>query len=104
MLERHGVTRDDVVLGRGGPGFVAALGDMRALARRHLARVAELRTTITPAIRPAFLPLALVPDYLAAMEGPGYDPFRSVVDRPGWRKIAALWRAARRGSWPAERA
>ena len=91
VLDRHGVTRDDVVRGRGGPGFVAALSDMRGIARAHLARVIALRRTVPPAIRPAFLPLALVPGDLAAMERAGYDPFRTVVDRPAWRKIARLW-------------
>jgi phytoene synthase len=97
MLARHGVTREDVVMGRGGPGFVAALADMRALAREHLAAVARLRSSIPPAIAPAFLMLALVPGYLAAMERPGYDAFRTPVDQPSWRKLATLWWATRRG-------
>ena len=97
VLDRHGVTRDDVVLGRGGPGLVAALADLRAEARRHLARVQALAPRqVTPLIRPAFLPLALVPGDLAAMERPGYDPLRTIIDRPAWRKIASLWRASRR--------
>jgi phytoene synthase len=97
ILARHGVTRDDIVLGRGGPGFVAALADMRALAREHLSQVAALRDTIPATIAPAFLPLALVPAYLTEMEKPGYDAYRTLVDRPTWRKIATLWWAARRG-------
>ena len=96
ILERHGVTRDDIVLGRGGPGFVAALADMRSLARQHLARFEELRGTISAEIRPAFLPVALVRGYLGRMERPGYDPLSTVIDRPGWLKIARLWRTARR--------
>lgn len=96
-LERHGVTREDVVHGRGGPGFVATLHDMRQEARRHHARVRAFASTITPAIRPAFLPLALVPGYLARMERPGYDPFRTLVDMPGWLKIGTLGWAALRG-------
>jgi phytoene synthase len=97
VLGRHGVTRDDIVLGRGGPGFRAALVEMRDLARTHLARLHDLRDTILPAIAPAFMPAALVPGYLAAMERPRYDPFATVVDRPGWRKLITLWRASRRG-------
>jgi phytoene synthase len=89
------VTRDDVVMGRGGPGFLAALADMRALARMHLQRFEELRRSVEPSIRPAFLPVALVPGYLSRMERPGYDPFSTVVDRPAWIKIARLWRASR---------
>jgi phytoene synthase len=97
VLDRHGVTRDDVVLGRGGPGFVAVLHDMRTLARSHLDRFRALADTVPPLLRPAFLPITLVPDYLAAMERPGYDPFRTAIDRAGWRKILTFWRASRRG-------
>jgi phytoene synthase len=95
VLEPHGVTRDDIVMGRGGPGFLAALADMRALARRHLARFEELRRGLPAEIRPAFLPVALVPGYLARMERRGYAPFASVIERPAWTKIARLWRASR---------
>jgi phytoene synthase len=70
---------------------------MRDLARTHLARLRDLHDTIPPAIAPAFLPAAVVPGYLARMERPGYDPFATVIDRPGWRKLITLWRAARGG-------
>ncbi len=95
ILDRHGVTRDDVVLGRGGPGFLAALADLRALARHHLAGARA--STIPPETAPAFLPLALVGSDLAAMERPGRDPLRTEAERSAWRRIAALWWAARRG-------
>jgi 15-cis-phytoene synthase len=42
--------------------------------------------------RPAFKPVALVEPYLQAMERPGYDPFRTPVDLPQWRRLLALWR------------
>ncbi len=95
ILSRHGVTRDDIIRGRGGPGVTAALADLRNLARHHLERArAHL-----PALgsEPAFLPVALVPGYLADMEKPGYDPFRSRIERPAWRVIATLWWARRAG-------
>jgi phytoene synthase len=100
ILDRHGVTRDDVVLGRGGPGFLAALADVRALSRKHLDRVRELRATIDSDMRPAFLPLALVPGDLARMEKPGCDPFGTVLRRSplsrlvamGWTSIAGFGR------------
>lgn len=95
MLELHGVTREDIVMGRGGPGFVAALADMRQLARHHLARFEEQRRSIPAAIRPAFLPVTLVSGYLARMERPGYEPFASVIDTPAWMKIARFWRTSR---------
>lgn len=97
LLDGHGVTRDDVVLGRGGPGMVAALADLRARARHHLARAREKRATIPAAIRPAFLPAALVAGDLAVMERPGIDPLKPAGERPAWRRIMTLWWAAKRG-------
>jgi 15-cis-phytoene synthase len=96
VLGRHGVKRDDIVMGRGGPGLVAALAEMRSAAHDHWQRARALRATIPPAVAPAFLPAALVPGYLKAMEARDYDPFRTIVDLPRWRKLALLWWAARR--------
>jgi phytoene synthase len=70
---------------------------MRALARDHVQRARALRDTITPAAAPAFLPVALVPAYVGAMERPRYEPLRTVVDIPQWRRLWILWRAAQRG-------
>jgi len=97
VLGRHGVNRDDIVSGRGGPGLAAALADMRALARNHHQRTRAVRDAITPAAAPAFLPVALVPAYVGAMERPGYEPLRTVVDITRWRRLWILWRAAQRG-------
>ncbi len=96
VLERHGVSREDIALGRGGPGIDAALSEMRAIARDHLRRARSLAPTVAPEITPAFLPTALVEPYLARMERPDYDPFRTAVDLPQWRRQWTLWRAARR--------
>lgn len=97
VLDRFGVSRDDIVLGRGGPGLLAALAEMRGIARRHLDQARVLRSTIKPASAPAFLPVALVESYLNQMERSDYDPLRTVIDLPQWRKQWTLWRAARRG-------
>lgn len=96
ILGRHGVTRDDIVAGRDTPGLRAALGEMRALARAHFARLDGLRATIGASIAPAFLPALLVPLYLARMERRDYEPFRTIVEVPQWRRQWALWRASRR--------
>jgi len=92
ILARHGVVRDDIVTGRGGPGLKGALADMRAIARRHLDQTRKLRATVPPAAEPAFRPLALVEPYLKVMEKGDYDPLHTLVDLPRWRKIWALWR------------
>lgn len=92
MLARHGVVRDDVVTGRGGPGLKSVLADLRAIARKHLDHLRSLRPKIPAATEPAFRQIALVEPYLKAMERPGYDPLHTPVDLTQWRKIWALWR------------
>ncbi|MFE1598720.1 phytoene/squalene synthase family protein [Methylobacterium sp. ID0610] len=94
-LASHGVTREDIVSGRGGPGLAGACADLRALARRHLEAFHEARGAIAPATAAAYLPASLATDYLRAMERPGYDPLRSVIELPRWRRVLRLWRASR---------
>ncbi|MGL4437648.1 MAG: phytoene/squalene synthase family protein [Bosea sp. (in: a-proteobacteria)] len=96
FLLKYGATRDDIASGRGGPGVAAAMADMRQLARDHLSLTRELRGSIAPVITPAFLPTALVDQYLKPMEMRGYDPFTSVIQVPQWRRQWTLWRQARR--------
>lgn len=95
VLDRHGLTSGQILAGEDLPGLRAALAEMRALARSHLRRVEELGATIPPVVRPAFLPLALAPLYLARMERSDYAPFRTGVEVPQWRRQWRLWRAAR---------
>jgi 15-cis-phytoene synthase len=95
MLSAHGATREDVITGRGGPGVIRALADLRQVARKHLERTRAVRSTISPEIAPAFLATALVEPYLKAMEMPGYNPFQTRVDLPNWKKLWVLWRQAK---------
>jgi phytoene synthase len=92
ILARHGVVRDDVVSGRGGPGLRSAMADLRAVARKHLEHVQTLRSTIPPPTLPAYRALSLVEPYLREMERRNYDPFQTIVDLPPWRRVWALWR------------
>ncbi|MCU4182430.1 phytoene/squalene synthase family protein [Bosea sp. BH3] len=96
ILSRNGVTRDDIVRGRGGPGVLYTLKEMREITRKHLKQLASLSETIPPALQAAFLPVALVEPYLRRMEGRGYDPYRTIVTLPAWRRQWILWRAARK--------
>lgn len=94
----EGAPPETAFAGKGSPSLTHALGMMRARARRSL-EVAESALSHVPATAmPAFLPLTLVPGYLTAMERPSYDPFRTAVEVPQWRRQWALWRAARRYS------
>ena len=96
VLTRHGVTRDDVVSGRATEGIGKALREMRDLARFHLMEAQKRMAGLPKGILPAFLPVEMVPGYLARMEKPDYDPFRTQVAIPQWLRPWTLWRAARR--------
>lgn len=95
LLARNGVTREDIVRGRGGPGVDYSLKELRALARIHLSKLSDLRATVPATILPAFLPVALVEPYLRQMERRGYDPYRTIVALSPLRRQWLLWRAAR---------
>jgi len=96
VLARHGVAREDIVSGRGAPGLLAALAEIRALARAHYQEASRHLASLPREIISAFLPLELVPLYLDRMEQPDYDPFKTPVEVPQWRRQWRLWRAARR--------
>ena len=95
LLGRNGVTREDIVRGRGGPGLVYSLKEMRALTRIHLRKLNDLGATVPAAIKPAFMPVALVEPYLRQMERRNYDPYRTIIGLSPLRRQWTLWRAAR---------
>lgn len=95
LLAGHGVGLDQVYAGQTSTELLAALKDMRSLARDHLGAALRLLTAAPMAARPAFLPLALAPLYLARMERRDYDAFATPVDVPQWRRQLRLWRMAR---------
>jgi phytoene synthase len=96
ILSRNGVIRDDIVRGRGGPGVLYTLKELRGIARKHLRKLSDLSESIPAAITPAFLPVALVEPYLKRMERGGYDPFRTIITLPAWQRQWIIWRAARK--------
>lgn len=96
LLGEYGVSCQDVTAGKATKGLLAALADMRGQARRHLHAAEAAAASLVPEARPALLPIALVEPYLAQMEKSGYEPFKTVIELPQWRRQWALWRAARR--------
>ena len=96
VLKEAGATAQDLIAGARTEGVAKALAQMRAVARKHLAAAIDGIKTVEPVARPAFLPLTMVEPYLAAMEKPGYDPFKTVIQTPQWRRQWRLWMAARR--------
>jgi phytoene synthase len=93
VLERHQVSREDIFAAQVSEQLLAALAEMRGLARRHLAAAQAKLKSAAPEILPAFLPIALVGPQLRPMERAGYQPFALDQISP-WRRQWLLWRAA----------
>jgi 15-cis-phytoene synthase len=95
ILARRGAGRADLLVGRASRALGAALADWRQEARCHLDRIRDRVAELPGHLLPALLPIALVRAYLARMERPDYEPFRTVVEVPQWQKQWLLWRASR---------
>ncbi|HOV03376.1 MAG TPA: phytoene/squalene synthase family protein [Kaistiaceae bacterium] len=96
MLADFGVEAEDVFAGKTTPELMALLAELRDRVRQHLAEMRVGIGTVPLAAAPAFLPIALVESYLDVMETPDYDPFRTLVHVPLWRRQWSIWQAARR--------
>jgi phytoene synthase len=94
LLSAEGLAAADIAAGRTLPGLYPVLAELRALARRHLALMRQAMPPRAGALAPAFLPARLCEPYLRQMERPGFDPFKTVVGLPKWRRQWILWRAA----------
>ncbi len=95
LLGRHGVVPEAVLARENREGLRAALSDLRAHAREHLAAAQAELQGIPPSALPALLPVATVGATLRRTEQLGAEPFVpqpvSLIHRQ-W----LLWRAARR--------
>jgi 15-cis-phytoene synthase len=96
ILQAHGASRDDIAAGRPSPEAMAALAELRTVARAHLDIFYAKLPGLPEKSRPAYLPVCLCEPYLRLMEKPGYDPFKTIIELPQWKRQWILWRAARR--------
>jgi 15-cis-phytoene synthase len=96
LLQRHGVEPDTVFAGKATPELKAALAELRAHARAHLAAGKPLLAAAPDTVMPALLPAALAGPTLNRMERRRYNPFKPAT-LPQWRRQWILWRAARSG-------
>ena len=94
--EIRGAWSEDILAGHATPEVRAVLAAFRDDVRGHLAEANDRIAGLPLAVRSAFLPLSLVEPYLEKMDRPGYDPFRTLVEIPQWRRQWRLWRASRR--------
>jgi phytoene synthase len=92
LLERHGVEPQEIFAGKSSKNLRAALADLQAVARRHLAAAHRQIATLPDAALPAFLPVALVRPALDRLARG--DPFAPTELSP-WRRQWLIWRAAR---------
>ncbi|MGL4241428.1 MAG: squalene/phytoene synthase family protein, partial [Beijerinckiaceae bacterium] len=92
LLSAVGIGRDDIVSGRDGAPLRAALAEARTRARDHRGKALAALRGADPAVRPAFLPLAMVETYLGGTEGPKYQPFGTIIDAAQWLRIWRMWR------------
>ncbi len=94
ILEKHHASTADVLASRDTPGLRAALRELRGIAQGHLRQGDESVADLPAVVRPAFLPLAVLPLYLSRMQQGRYAPF-TAMDIPLWRRQWRLWRASR---------
>jgi phytoene synthase len=96
LLRSHGVDQQAVFARKASPALLAALAELRSVARRHVGTVRDLIAEVDPAVLPAFLPVALVGPQLDRMDRADFDPFAATGDLSQLRRQWILWRAARR--------
>jgi phytoene synthase len=92
LLSPVGLSREDIVSGQDDHRLRAALAETRSRAREHLTKACAALSCAMPAVRPAFLPLAMVETYLHPMELPNYKPFGTIIDAAQWLRIWRMWR------------
>lgn len=95
-LQAHGASRDDFIAGHVSEAVLAALADLRTGTRAHFDIFYAALRDVPEKCRPAFLPACFCEPYLRLMEISRYDPFKTVIELPQWRKQWILWRAARK--------
>ncbi len=94
LLKRFGADRTDFALGRTTPEICAVLAEMRNFSRNHLEVFATRIAGLPEGSQAPFLPVALCELYLKEMDKRRYDPFKTPIVLPQWRRQWALWRAS----------
>ncbi|WP_170240949.1 phytoene/squalene synthase family protein [Rhodoligotrophos appendicifer] len=96
LLASHGMTVAHVLSGRWDGPMQAAVSDLVSLARRRLDEARSHVRKVPEAALPAFLPAALVPEYLRQLTRGSRNPLKITSDIGPVRRQWQLWRSARR--------
>ena len=91
VFAANGLHEQEIFEGRGSEGLLAALAQVRDLAREHLTKADKAIAALPHNLRPAFAMIALLPSRLSALERGQESPYSPPRELPDWRKIAALW-------------
>ncbi|WP_266064598.1 phytoene/squalene synthase family protein [Brucella intermedia] len=94
MLQAVGVTREVFLAGEDKAATGRVISIMLAFAREHLAIFEKNKSQLPKSLAPAFLPLALVPAYLRAIERLGTEAVEKVADISAIRKQWLMFRAS----------
>lgn len=88
ILLARNVDPHDVLAGKMNEELRGALSDVAGHARSHLASARAASYDV--ALLPALLPASLCDRYLDLMTAPGFDPFRTPVEVPAFRRQLRL--------------
>lgn len=97
VLAASGTTPEGFLAGDDPAAQERALQAMLALAHEHLRKFAGDAANLPQGLRPAFLPVALVPRYLDALSRQGARALRETEDLSPLRRHWAFFRTATRG-------
>jgi phytoene synthase len=94
VAARHGVSVADFDARRTSPGVIAACAELRGLARDELGEAERRLTSSSPAVLPAFIPLAPLRLDLDRLDRHGDRPFDDLGEVSPLRRQWAIWRWA----------
>jgi 15-cis-phytoene synthase len=94
LLEQHGSSVEEVFAGRPTPSIRAAFAELTREAGKHLETALQVLADAPRAVRPLFLPLALVRRDIARLARVDHDPFQP-QPRSRLATLWTLWLASR---------
>ncbi|HEY2070868.1 MAG TPA: phytoene/squalene synthase family protein [Rhizomicrobium sp.] len=96
LLSEAGLGIEEVFAGRGQEKLRIVIAALAARVRHHLAIARSLPKSRRALA--AFLPAATAPLYMRIATAPDFDPFRTAIDVPMYRRQLAMLRANLRGT------
>jgi phytoene synthase len=97
ILAAAGTTPETLIAGDDTQSALRAIAAMAALAAEHLQAFEARAGAIPQSLRPAFLPLALTPAYLSAINRASADPLTATADISTIRRHWLMFRRASKG-------